>query len=79
MKSGLVVDGIYGGKTEAAVKAFQLAHKSKILDPWKLLGPTGIFYLTTQTEVNNIMCPALDLPIPELIPIETNPLAPKKA
>jgi hypothetical protein len=73
----LTVDGIYGSKTEVAVKAFQLAHKDKILDPWKITEPTGIFYLTTQTEVNNIMCPQLDLDIPSnLINFQLNPLAP---
>ena len=74
----LVVDGIFGEKTEAAVKAFQLAHKKTVLDPWHLSGPTGIFYLTTQTELNNIFCPDLELPVPtNLIPYEQNPATPK--
>jgi peptidoglycan hydrolase-like protein with peptidoglycan-binding domain len=78
MTSGLVLDSIFGPKTEAALKAFQTKHADKILTPWKLTAPTGIFYLTTQTEVNNIMCPALALPIPsQLIPFSLNPLAPK--
>ena len=64
MTAGLKVDGIYGTKTEAAMKTFQLAYKEKILNPWGITAPTGIFYLTTQTEVNNIMCPTLNLPIP---------------
>lgn len=79
LQARLKEDGKYGSKTESWVKKFQSAHKDKILIPWNLKSPTGIFYLTTQTEVNNIMCPDLKLPIPELIPIETNPLAPKKA
>lgn len=78
MNSGLVVDGVFGLNTENALKAFQLKHKEKVMDPWKLTAPTGIFYLTTQTEVNNIMCPELNLPIPSnLIPFSHNPLTPK--
>ena len=47
-----------------AVKTFQLARKENVLNPWGISAPTGIFYLTTQTEVNNIMCPDLNLAIP---------------
>ncbi len=72
MSSGLTVDGIYGLKTEQAVKNFQVKHADKVLEPWGLKAPTGIFYLTTQTEVNNIMCPVLNLPIPELVPLSQN-------
>ncbi len=76
--AGLAVDQKFGPKTEAALKAFQLAHKDKILTPWNLTIPTGLFYLTTQTEVNNVMCPALSLPIPSnLIPFGANPVTPK--
>jgi peptidoglycan hydrolase-like protein with peptidoglycan-binding domain len=64
MKLKLVVDGIYGPKTETAIRAFQLVRKDRILSPWGITASTGIFYLTTQTEVNNIMCPDLNLPIP---------------
>ncbi|MDP2788462.1 MAG: peptidoglycan-binding domain-containing protein [bacterium] len=60
----LVVDGVFGQKMEGVLKAFQLAHSDKILAPWGITVPTGIFYLTTQIEVNNIMCPTLNLPIP---------------
>ncbi len=63
-KAGLIINGLFDAKTEKALKAFQLAHSDKILVPWGIKAPTGIFYLTTQTEVNNIMCPTLDLPIP---------------
>ncbi len=78
-KAGLVVDGVFGPLTDKHVRAFQLSHKTKILDPWGLKGPTGIVYLTTQTEINNIICPPLDLPIPPLTPFETNPAVPPKA
>lgn len=77
MNSGLKIDGIFGTMTDAAVKAFQIKHSDKILTPWSLTKPTGIFYLTTQTEVNNIMCPTLNLPIPELIPLAQNGAFPK--
>ena len=64
LKLKLEVDGIYGSKTEEAVRVFQILHKDKILTPWGVTASTGIFYLTTQTEVNNIMCPDLNLQIP---------------
>jgi hypothetical protein len=64
MNAGLKVDGIYGPKTEAAVRNFQIARAENVLAPWSIAEATGIFYLTTQTEVNNIMCPDLGLDIP---------------
>ena len=79
MKAGLPVTGYFGIQTEKALKKFQTAYPETVLGPWGFKKPTGIFYLTTQTQVNNIMCPELKLPIPALTPIETNPLAPKKA
>ena len=72
LNTNLVIDGIFGIKTDAALREFQSKHADKILTPWKLGTPTGIFYLTTQTAVNNIMCPPLNLPIPTLIPIPQN-------
>ena len=77
MDSGLLVDGVFGPKTDTAVRAFQTKQFDKVLAPWELTGSTGIFYLTTQTEVNNIMCPSLNLPIPALIPINQNPAFPQ--
>jgi hypothetical protein len=77
MGSGLVVDGVFGTKTDAAVRAFQVKQFGKVLAPWGLESSTGIFYLTTQTEVNNIMCPPLNLPIPPLVPINQNPNFPQ--
>jgi hypothetical protein len=78
MQAGLTVDGVFGSKTETFIKKFQLAHADKILTPWKITKPTGIFYITTQAELNNTMCPTLALPIPSnLIPFSKNPLTPK--
>lgn len=72
MKSALKEDGIFGAKTESELKKFQAKHSDDILKPWDLKNPTGIFYITTQTKVNNIMCPELNLPIPELTPLSGN-------
>jgi hypothetical protein len=77
MGSSLKIDGIFGPKTDAAVRAFQAKQFDKVLSPWGLTAPTGIFYLTTQTEVNNIMCPPLNLPIPSLVPMNQNASFPK--
>ncbi len=69
LKAGLVLDGVFGKNTDKWVKSFQSAHADKILTPWHLTAPTGIVYLTTTTEINNIMCPDLKLPTPtNLIP-----------
>ena len=77
LSAGLTVDGNFGPLTDKYVRIFQTNHKEKILYPWGLTGPTGIVYLTTTTEINNIMCPALLLPIPTLTPFETNPDFPR--
>lgn len=77
LKAGLKVDGIFGDLTEKSLMKFQEKNSDTILKPWNLLKPTGIFYQTTQAEVNKIMCPDLDLKNPELIPFEKNPKAPK--
>jgi hypothetical protein len=71
LQSGLTIDGVYGPKTFAAVEAFQVKQTTDVLLPWKYISnpnlvPTGYVYKTTKREINNLACPALDLPIPQL-------------
>ena len=73
MTSGLVVDGVFGPKTEAAVKAFQVKYATDILTPWNISTPTGLFYLSTLTKAKEITC-STDIPLPELIPWSKNPI-----
>jgi len=78
-QAGLKADGNFGIATERALKKFQLKHEDTVLGPWGMQVPTGIFYITSQIQVNNILCPDLNLQIPNpLIPFEQNPLSPKK-
>lgn len=49
-------DGVYGPKTLAAVKVFQLKYADEILKPWGLTASTGVTYLTTRLKLNNIFC-----------------------
>ncbi len=76
-KAVLVVDGIYGKKSISEVKKFQEANADLILKPWatdnSVLRGTGLVYMTTIRVINNIMCPTLNLPLPEkLVPISEN-------
>ena len=70
MKANISESGVFDLNTENALKKFQIKHSANVLSPWKLSLPTGILYLTTKTEINNIMCPDLKLPIPtNLVPM----------
>jgi uncharacterized repeat protein (TIGR01451 family) len=69
----LPVTGYYGSETIAAVNQFQVKYHLEVLKPWLSLGlptqftPTSYVYQTTQRWINLIMCPALNLPVPQLV------------
>lgn len=66
LKLKLKVDGVFGSQTEAAVKKFQLKYKDSTLTPWGLKLPTGYVFKTTQRQLNLLVCPANDIPMPIL-------------
>jgi len=74
MGSNLPITGIYDLATMQVVNQFQVQCKEEILRPWVEDGgtmcdenePTGYVYKTTQRWINLIMCPTLNLPMPDL-------------
>jgi len=73
MGESLPVTGFYGNLTRAAVNRFQLEYKEEVLRPWVEAGihasentPTGYVFVTTKRWVNMIMCPELNIPLPDL-------------
>jgi peptidoglycan hydrolase-like protein with peptidoglycan-binding domain len=66
------VTGYFGGITLAAVNKFQLKYAEEILKPWVPFGlkntktPTGYVYKTTTWKLNALLCPDLNLPMPQL-------------
>ncbi len=68
----LTVDGVYGKDSYEAVKAFQTKYLNDVLTPWVNIGRkgvadgTGYVYKTTKRWINLLMCPDLQLPLPEL-------------
>ncbi|HTH93042.1 MAG TPA: peptidoglycan-binding domain-containing protein [Candidatus Paceibacterota bacterium] len=69
--ANIKIDGSYGPQTFAAVKQFQEKESVQVLVPWKNLGNpnlvgTGYVYKTTKRDINNIVCPSLNLPMPQL-------------
>ena len=66
------VTGYYGSLTIAAVDQFQVKYSGNVLLPWVPYGlpnqvtPTQYVYKTTQRWINLIMCPPLNLPLPQL-------------
>jgi len=74
MGSNLPITGIYDLATMQVLKQFQVQCKEEVLRPWVEDGgtlcdenqPTGYVYKTTQRWINLIMCPTLNLPMPDL-------------
>lgn len=70
--SSLPTTGVYDLTTFTKVKQFQVKYTAEVLDPWIStpggIDPngTGYVYKTTQREINNLVCPALNLPLPQL-------------
>ena len=58
--------GFYGNKTFDAVRTFQLKYKDTILTPWGIGYSTGYFYKTTQRQMNMLLCPNVNFPMPVL-------------
>jgi hypothetical protein len=67
----LPVTGFYGPATFSAVKEFQLKYWEQILKPWEAFGfdpktPSGYVYKTTSWWINELQCPNLENPFPQL-------------
>lgn len=70
----LNVNGTFDMSTFNAVKTFQSKYKEEVLLPWDLAGaavnlvnnPTGYVYKTTKRKINMLICPGLNLPMPQL-------------
>ncbi|HPR91464.1 MAG TPA: hypothetical protein PK547_01895 [Candidatus Paceibacterota bacterium] len=69
----LPITGVYSLDDYKAVEQFQLMTKGEVLQPWVDIGllssaddPTGYVYRTTQRKINLIVCPGLDLAVPDL-------------
>lgn len=64
----LPVNGVFDSANDAAVKAFQVKHKTEVLDPWEETpggideNGTGYVYKTTRRWINMIKCPELNIP-----------------
>ncbi len=73
MGTSLPLTGVYDMTTMQAVNEFQVQYKEQVLRPWVDAGaycdvsqPTGHVYKTTQRWINLIVCPELNLPMPNL-------------
>lgn len=73
MGANLPVTGIYDWATKEWVNKFQLKYKEQVLRPWVEVGvhesediPTGYVYKTTKRWINILMCPTLNLVMPNL-------------
>lgn len=54
-KEILVLDSIFGPKTESAVKRFQVKYSEQILKPWNITIPTGLIYKSTRAQANKLL------------------------
>ncbi len=66
MGTDLEVDGHYGTETKAVVNDFQVKYTEEVLAPWGITEPTGQVYMTTKAKINDIMCPTVVVPVPEV-------------
>jgi hypothetical protein len=60
------ITGFFGNLTHNAVNAFQLKYTDSVLAPWEITKPTGYFYKTTQRQMNLLLCPTAEIPMPVL-------------
>ncbi len=71
-QASLAITGFFGPLTLDVVKQFQIKHAEEILSPWVKEGllepnsPTGMVYKTTKRWINMMVCPSLNLPLPEI-------------
>ena len=64
------ISGVFDGKTEEAVKAFQKKHADIALAPWDTTKASGVVFITTSKKINQIACgQALTLTADELATI----------
>lgn len=63
---GVKQTGFFGTLTQNAVNAFQLKYSDNVLRPWGINYATGYFYKTTQRQMNMLLCPTVDFPMPVL-------------
>jgi hypothetical protein len=71
----LALTGVYDNSTLAEVNKFQVKYSEEVLGPWIEIGlhdslnvPTGYVYKTTKRKINDLVCPAHNLQIPDLTP-----------
>jgi hypothetical protein len=72
LNSNIPITGFFGPLTLAKVKEFQIKYSGEVLKPWGLNLPTGLVYLSTIRQINNLECPNLMAELPELVPWSAN-------
>ena len=66
MGTEIPVTGFYGEITVGVLKDFQVKYTEDILAPWGTTRPTGQVYKTTRAKINDIMCPDVSVPAPDI-------------